>query len=64
MKKDLFNGCDWIKVDKDYFIGVKNFKDIKEARLIGNKLEVEYYNGNIIYYQDIFGTWGNPTKCI
>jgi len=44
--------------------GVADIENILETKELnkGKTLEVEYKNGNIIYYDNVFGTWGQPTK--
>ncbi len=53
--------CKTYKVDEDYLRGIDNIDNIKELREHTNDmLEVIYKDGDIVYYKNIFGTWGFP----
>jgi hypothetical protein len=54
----------WFSVDEDWLEGVENIDSIDE--LVFSKLptteelEVTYKSGNRVYYQNVYGTWGQP----
>lgn len=63
MKKfDLFDG-EWIKVSEEYLEGVANLDNVEDVIEEGNdKIKVNYKDGDVVYYQNIHGTWGFPTR--
>ena len=63
MKKfDLLgNDCKTYKVDEEYLIGISDIDDIKELREISyDMLEVTYKDDTVVYYRNVFGSWGFP----
>lgn len=60
-KIDFRQGENWVKKDNDYFIGVSDLENVEEIHSCGyDKIEVIYKDGQIVYYQDVHGTWGFP----
>lgn len=49
--------------NKEWFDGISNIENIDSIRELnrGQELEVNYKNGEVVYYQKIHGTWGNRT---
>lgn len=60
--KQLWNGDDWVAVNKEWCKGIANFNSIEEMYDEVSYLKVIYENGDIIYYKDIYGTWGSPVS--
>lgn len=57
---DYFDG-EWEEVDEEWLAGVE-LEGLEEVRFAGiGKIECIYENGDRVYYQNIFGTWGFPT---
>ena len=73
---DYFDG-EWEEVDEEWLAGVElegleevrfclypqiELEGLEEVRFAGiGKIECIYENGDRVYYQNIFGTWGFPT---
>lgn len=58
---DYFDGERWIEVNKEWLDGV-NLNGLTDVyRINGNKIKCVYEDGREVYYENIFGTWGNPT---
>lgn len=62
MKKyDFFNGSELIKVDEEWLEGV-NLNGLTAVYAVyGDSIKCVYENGKEVFYQNIHGTWGNPT---
>lgn len=59
---NYWNGREWEQKTKEYFKGVKKLENVESIfNVTSCKIEVQYKNGEIIYYTDIHGTWGRPT---
>lgn len=59
---NYFDGSKWNEVNEEWVNGIKNIDKIDEIFTAGNeKIEVVYKTGERIFYQNIHGTWGNPT---
>lgn len=50
------------EVGDDYLAGVSNISDIEEILDIMGDLKVVYKNGKILYYENIYGSWGFPKE--
>lgn len=58
MKIDFFNGQEWIKKDSELFNGVDKIEQVESIfPYTGGTIKVEYKNGNVIVYKNIFGTY-------
>lgn len=55
--------CKWMNVDEEWMENV-NTNNVKEfVYLSGSKkLQVEYNDGSVVYYEDIHGSWGFPIR--
>ena len=62
MEIDFWNGIEWIVEDKEYFEGVLKLEQVNCIYKQGNNIKVEYKDGDIVFYQDVYGTWGFPTR--
>lgn len=62
MKKyDFFNGSELIKVDEEWLEGV-NLNGLTAVYAVyGDSIRCAYEDGKEVFYQNICGTWGNPT---
>lgn len=58
---DFFNGSEWTKVDEKWLEGVNLNGLIDVSPVYGDTIKCVYENGKEVYYQNINGTWGNPT---
>lgn len=58
---DFFDGSEWGKINEEYLEGV-NLNGLTDVFAIyGDSIKCVYENGKEVYYQNIYGTWGNPT---
>lgn len=64
---EKFNVCDekrneYFEVNVDYLDNIPT-KNIEKLRLFdgAERLEVQYTNGKLVWYKNIFGSWGEPT---
>lgn len=62
MEIDFWNGIEWIVEDEECFEGVENIEKVECIYEQGNHIKVEYEDGDIVFYQNIHGTWGFPTR--
>jgi hypothetical protein len=60
---DLWDG-NWIKVDEEYLEGVSNLEKVSKIYEEGNKIKVVYKDDSELYYSNVHGTWGFPTKVV
>lgn len=60
--KQLWNGNDWVEVNKEWCNGISNFSNIDEMYDEVSALKVVYKNGDIVYYRDVHGTWGDAVS--
>ncbi|MBN4063051.1 MAG: hypothetical protein COA82_10760 [Alkaliphilus sp.] len=61
---DIYDGAEWDKVTNvDFLKGIASIDKIKELHECGlSKLQVIYESGEEIFYSNVHGTWGFPTK--
>lgn len=56
--------CKWFSVDEEWLDGVDDIEAIDELAFsitpTTEELEVTYKSGNRVYYQNVYGTWGQP----
>lgn len=54
------------KVNADYLENISNITEIEYVRELRNglELEVKYFNGKTVYYENIHGSWGFPTVMV
>jgi len=59
---DYYNGSEWTKVS-DNFLGNNISRDGIESLMFAgiDKLQVNYKDSREIFYDNVHGTWGNPT---
>lgn len=54
----------WFTVDEEWIDGVDNVNEIDTLVFsqlpTTEELEVTYKSGNRVYYQNVYGTWGQP----
>lgn len=54
----------WFAVDEEWIDGVDNVNEIDTLVFsqlpTTEELEVTYKSGNRVYYQNVYGTWGQP----
>lgn len=64
--KCYWNDGDITEVNQEWLEGVSNIKNIDSVEVLnfyGNqKLAVMYKNNDVIYYDNVHGTWGSPCK--
>ena len=55
---------EWMHVDNEWMKGVNLRDNVEEINCYhsGERLEVVYKNGHIIYYDKVRGSWGLPLK--
>lgn len=55
--------CKWINVSESWMDGV-NVNNVSEFTYLSGsgKLKVDYNDGSVVYYEDIHGSWGFPTR--
>lgn len=58
---DYFNGAEWEKIDEEWLDGV-NLNGLTDVFAVyGDGIKCVYEDGREVYYQNVHGTWGNPT---
>jgi phage pi2 protein 07 len=64
VQKFTGDGAKEFEVDAEWLKGVDRVEDIKSLVLhkdTKERLEVEYNGGDIVFYENVFGSWGFPT---
>lgn len=59
-KVNVFMGSDWEEVDINFLYGIDDIENIDYCFDYSHHIDVHYKNGDIVVYQNIFGTWGDP----